>query len=72
MIGSRVMLTKNLWTEVGLVNGALGIVFDAAWDADFPARQQQMDDEENPEGVPFVILVKMDRYTGPQCFPERD
>ncbi|KAK3946707.1 hypothetical protein QBC32DRAFT_200230, partial [Pseudoneurospora amorphoporcata] len=72
MIGSRMMLTENLWTEVGLVNSALGTVFDAAWDADFPARQQQMYDEENPESVPFVILVKMDRYTGPQCFPERD
>ncbi|KAK3947844.1 hypothetical protein QBC32DRAFT_382847, partial [Pseudoneurospora amorphoporcata] len=72
MIGSRVMLTENLWTEVGLVNGALGTVFDVAWDANFPARQQQMYDEENSEGTPFVILVKMDRYTGPQCFPERD
>ncbi|KAK3946937.1 hypothetical protein QBC32DRAFT_195947, partial [Pseudoneurospora amorphoporcata] len=70
MIGSRVMLTENLWTEAGLVNGALGTVFDVAWDANFPNRE--MYNEEQPEGTPFIILVKFDRYTGPPCFPEED
>ena len=49
------MLTENIWTERGLVNGAVGTVVNVAWspEADFL------------HDSPSVIFVMFDEYDGP-------
>jgi len=56
-VGARVMLTRNLWTDVGLVNGALGVVHSILYN------------EDNIR-FPVVVIVKFDKYTGPSVFTE--
>jgi len=56
-IGARIMLTTNLWTEIGLVNGSMGSIEDLSWDY---GRQTDQ--------LPSVILIRFDSYTGPS-FP---
>ena len=57
-IGARVILTINLWTEVGLVNGFIGSVYDIAWDTG----------QDPASLMPSLLLIKFDKYTGPE-FP---
>jgi len=52
------MITNNIWTEMGLTNGAFGVV----WHIIFAANV-------GPLNLPEVIIVEMDEpYSGP-CLP---
>ena len=52
--GAQVMLTINLWTDVGLCNGATGTILDFIY-----ANNQQ------PPDLPIAVIVKFNDYTGP-------
>ena len=51
---ARVMLTSNLWTEVGLVNGAMGTIKAICYQSG-----------KAPPDLPISVTVKFDTYTGP-------
>ena len=48
------MLTRNLWSEVGMVNGISGDVVDIVW----------AHGEKAPALLDFVVL-RLEGYTGP-------
>ena len=58
-VGARVMLLRILWTDVGLCNGALGIVHSIVYASDY-----------GPPLLPVAIMVQFDStYTGPSFSP---
>ena len=52
--GARVMLTANLHTESGLVNGSMGTVQDIIFEED-----------QGPPSLPIAVLISFDNYKGP-------
>jgi len=52
--GAKVMLSRNLWSDVGLCNGSLCTVKDIIFQ-----------DNQLPPSLPIAIVVKFDKYTGP-------
>ncbi|CAG8832125.1 2619_t:CDS:2, partial [Cetraspora pellucida] len=50
---ARVMLTANIWTEAGLVNGSLGTIHDILFE------------EPGPPCVPTAVFISFDDYKGP-------
>ncbi|XP_068687691.1 ATP-dependent DNA helicase pif1-like [Montipora foliosa] len=52
--GAHVMLTMNLWTAVGLCNGATATVIDSIYTVN-----------QQPPTLPEAVIVKFDNYIGP-------
>ena len=52
--GAHLILTMNLWTDIGLCNGATGTIVEFIY-----ASNQQ------PPDLPIAIIVKFNDYTGP-------
>ncbi|XP_028409244.1 ATP-dependent DNA helicase PIF6-like [Dendronephthya gigantea] len=52
--GARVMLTMNLWSSVGLCNGATGIVVDIVYQ-----------NNHQPPDLPIVVIIEFENYRGP-------
>ena len=58
--GARVMLSSNLWTEMGLVNGSMGYVVAILYQ---PGAK--------PRALPTAVVVQMNKYDGPTRGEER-
>ena len=54
---ARVMLTSNLWVDVGLVNGAMGAVQAICYRTG------------GPPDLPIAVMIRFDSYSGP-TFPD--
>ena len=52
--GARVMLSSNLWVDMGLVNGAMGTVRTICYK-----------DGQAPPSLPVAVTVLFDQYSGP-------
>ena len=57
-IEAKIMLTTNLWDEVGLANGSMGIIHNMSWDLGLDV-----------SSMSSVILVKFNGYDKP-AFPD--
>ena len=49
------MLSSNIWTEIGLVNGSMGTVVDLTWELG----------QDPNTSLPFAVLIAFDGYSGP-------
>ena len=54
------MLTMNLWSSVGLCNGATGTVVDIIYQ-----------NHHQPPDLPIAVIVKFENYRGPVFNPNQ-
>ena len=54
MHGARVMLTANLWVDMGLVNGTMGTVLAICYGSGGASPH-----------LPVAVMVRFDSYQGP-------
>ena len=59
--GAKMRITRNLWREAGLTNGAECFV-----------RYIVYNDGNKPPSLPNVVLVHVPQYRGPSFFPDED
>ena len=55
-VGEKIVLTNNLWTQKGLVNGANGIIGDIIFLI------------SSRNNLPQTILIEFEHFTGPNFF----
>ena len=58
-VGASVMLTSNLWPEVGLCNGAVGRVHQIVYN-----------EGQHPPDLPVAVIVYFEKYAGPPFIHE--
>ena len=63
--GSRVLLTRNLWSEAGLVNGAHCFIRYIIY-------REGVDHTRDPPPMPDLLLVEVPGYTGPSYLDGTD
>jgi hypothetical protein len=73
-VGARVMVTKNLATQIGIYNGATGIVVGFGFHTAIPNEKfptvstfHTLTNRELP-----IVFVKLDKYTGTQISTDAD
>ena len=57
---AKVMLTSNLWQQVGLCNGAMGTIEHILYT-----------NGQHPPNLPLAVLVNFNHYSGPQFLPTK-
>ena len=58
--GANVMLTSNIWQQVGLCNGARGTIDSLLYG-----------EGNKPPSLPIAILVTLQDYNGPHFLPNK-
>ena len=67
--GQKVLLTRNQWSEAGLVNGSLGFIeYIVYFEGNDPPQNCQTADARMPD----LLLVRFPNYTGPSFLQNRE